>query len=282
MRLRLRLFEFEDLPWFPAIIRAGMMDYLRFMISALGTYRPITPLLAEGLRRTRQTTVLELGAGGGGGTETVLASLRAQSLPEATITLTDLYPQPATWADIAERTRGAIGYEPAPVNALAVPAHLPGFRTIFSAFHHFPPASAEALLRDAVQAGTGIGVFEGAGKHWWELLLAWTVLPVAQLLLTPFFRPFRLSRLVFTYLIPIIPLCTIWDGSVSLLRMYSIKGLLELAQRADPTSQFTWQAGKKRHWWGPQVTYLVGWPSAALHEETRRRKKEALSEQPLH
>lgn len=260
MRLRLRLFEFEDLPWFPTVIRAGMMDYLRFMISALGTYRPVAPLLAEGLRRTGQTQLLELGAGAGGGTETVLAALRTHGQPDATIILTDLYPQPAAWADIAHRTHGAIGYEPTPVNALAVPAHLLGFRTIFSAFHHFPPVAAAAMLRDAVQAGTGIGVFEGAGKHWWELLLAWTALPVAQLLLTPFYRPFRFSRLFFTYLIPLIPLCTIWDGSVSLLRMYSPAELLNLAHQADPTGRFAWQAGKKQHWWGPQVTYLVGWP----------------------
>ncbi|MDB5236156.1 MAG: hypothetical protein JWR44_3149 [Hymenobacter sp.] len=259
-RMRFRLFEFEDLPWFPATIRAGMMDYLRFMISNLGTYRPIAPLLAEGLRRTGQTTVLELGAGAGGGTETVLAALRTHGQPRATITLTDLYPQPEAWEDIAEQTHGAIDYVPATVDALTVPAHLRGFRAIFSAFHHFPPAAARAMLRDAVRAGTGIGVFEGAGKHWWEMLLAWTVLPVAQLLLTPFFRPFRLSRLVFTYLIPIIPLCTIWDGTVSLLRMYSAQELLALAHAADPAAQFSWQVGKKRHWWGPEVTYLIGWP----------------------
>ncbi|MBF9238337.1 class I SAM-dependent methyltransferase [Hymenobacter sp. BT683] len=260
MRLRLRLFEFEDLPWFPAVIRAGMMDYLRFMISTLGTYRPIAPLLAEGLRHTNQTTVLELGAGAGGGTETVLRALEAQGLNDVRIVLTDLYPQPAAWADIAQRTQGRISHEAAAVNALAVPAHLLGFRTLFSAFHHFPPDAAKAMLQDAVRAGTGIGVFEGAGKHWVELLLAWTVLPVAQLLLTPFFRPFRLSRLVFTYLIPIIPLCTIWDGSVSLLRMYSTDELLALAHSADPAGRFEWQAGKKQHSWGPEVTYLIGWP----------------------
>ncbi|SFQ74612.1 hypothetical protein [Hymenobacter arizonensis] len=260
MRLRLRLFEFEDLPWFPTTIRAGMMDYLRFMISALGIYRPIAPLLAEGLRRTNQTHVLELGAGAGGGTETVWRALQAEGLPNVTITLTDLYPQPAAWADIAHQTAGAIGYEPTAVDALAVPAHLRGFRTIFSAFHHFPPAAAQAMLHDAVRAGTGIGVFEGAGKHWRELLLAWTALPVAQLLLTPFYRPFRLSRLFFTYLIPVIPLFTIWDGSVSLLRMYSTDELLALAHAADPAGLFEWQAGKQRHSWGPEVTYLIGWP----------------------
>lgn len=260
MRLRLRLFEFEDLPWFPAVIRAGMMDYLRFMITALGTYRPVVPLLAEGLRRTGQTQLLELGAGAGGGTETVLAALRAQGHPAATVLLTDLYPQPAAWADLARRTAGAIAAEPAPVDARAVPEHLAGLRVIFSAFHHFPPAAAAALLRDAVRAGTGVGVFEGAGKHWGEVLLAWTALPAAQLLLTPFFRPFRLSRLVFTYLLPVIPLCTVWDGTVSLLRLYSPAELLALAALADPGGRYRWQAGKKSHWWGPRVTYLVGWP----------------------
>jgi hypothetical protein len=262
VKLRLRLFEFEDLPWFPATIRAGMMDYLRFMISLLGTYRPVAPLLAEGLRRTGQTHLLELGAGAGGGTETVLAALRAQHLPTATILLTDLYPQPAAWADVARRTGGAIRGHAAVVDALAVPADLPGFRVIFSAFHHFAPPQAEALLRNAVAGGVGIGVFEGAAKSWLEIGLALTVLPVAQLLLTPFFRPFRLSRLVFTYLLPIIPLATIWDGTVSILRMYPPDALLMLASRADPAGRYHWQAGQLRHWWGPRVTYLVGWPVA--------------------
>jgi hypothetical protein len=261
MRLRLQLLELEDQAWFPDVIRAGMMDYLRFMISLLHTYRPIVPLLAEGLRRTNQTQVLELGAGAGGGTEDVWQTLRQQpGLADVRIMLTDLYPQPAAWADIARRTQGAISGTPEPVNALAVPSHQVGFRTIFSAFHHFPPEAAESMLRDAVQAGQGIGVFEGAGKHWLEIALAWTVLPVAQLLLTPFFRPFRLSRLVFTYLVPLIPLGTIFDGTVSILRMYPPDYLLRLAQQADPMALYTWQAGKKRHWWGPEVTYLIGWP----------------------
>ncbi|MCC3157191.1 class I SAM-dependent methyltransferase [Hymenobacter sp. 15J16-1T3B] len=260
MKLRLHLFEFEDQPWFPAPVRAGMMDYLRFMITHLHTYRPIAPLLAEGLRRSGQTQVLELCAGGGGGTEDVLQALRAAGLPEARVTLTDLYPQPAAWRHLQAQTAGAIGYEPAPVNALQVPPALPGFRAVFSAFHHFRPAAAEALLRDAVQAGRGVGVFEGAGKHWLELLLACTVMPVALLCIMPFVRPFSLSRLLFTYLIPLIPLFTIWDGMVSILRMYPPEQLLALARRADPSGRYHWQAGRVRHAWGPEVTYLVGWP----------------------
>ncbi|SHK57541.1 class I SAM-dependent methyltransferase [Hymenobacter psychrotolerans] len=260
MKLRLQLFEFEDLPWFPAVVRAGMMDYLRFMISALNTYQPIVPLLRDALRQTGQPPLLlELCAGAGGGTEGVLRSLRESGLPQAQVTLTDLYPQPAAWQLLAARTPGLF-FEPTAVDALAVPAHLAGFRTVFSAFHHFPPLQAEALLADAVRQQVGIGVFEGAGKSWLEILLAWTVLPVAQLLITPFIRPFRLSRLLLTYMLPLIPLFTIWDGTVSILRMYPPEQLLALARRADPTGRFRWQAGKVRHTWGPQVTYLIGVP----------------------
>ncbi|WBO83241.1 class I SAM-dependent methyltransferase [Hymenobacter yonginensis] len=259
MKLRLQLFEFEDLPWFPRVVRAGMMDYLRFMISTLGTYQPIVPLLREALQATHQTQLLELCAGAGGGTEGVLRSLQATGLPAAQVTLTDLYPQPAAWQLLAARTPG-LSYAPAAVDATAVPPGMPGFRTVFSAFHHFPPPLAEALLADAVRQGAGIGVFEGAGKHWLEILLAWTVLPVAQLLITPFIRPFRLSRLLLTYVLPLIPLFTLWDGTVSILRMYPPAQLLALAHRADPQGRFRWTAGKVRHWWGPQVTYLIGVP----------------------
>ncbi|MCR5888839.1 hypothetical protein LRS06_13910 [Hymenobacter sp. J193] len=113
-----------------------------------------------------------------------------------------------------------------------------------------------------MRAGRGIGVFEGAGKHWLEVLLALTLLPVAQLCITPFIRPFSFSRLFFTYGLPLIPLCTIWDGCVSLLRLYPPDALLALARRADPAGAYHWQAGKVRHSWGPQVTYLVGWPQS--------------------
>ncbi|MVN78753.1 class I SAM-dependent methyltransferase [Hymenobacter sp. HMF4947] len=265
MNFRLHLFEFEDQPWFPAVLRTGQMDYLRFMISGLGIYRPVAPLLAAALRDTQQNQLLELGAGAGGGTETVLAALRQQPPTPAGLhlLLTDLYPQPTAWADVARRTAGAIRGHAAPVNALAVPTDLAGFRVLFSAFHHFAPPQAEALLRDAVASGAGIGVFEGAAKSWLEIGLALTVLPVAQLLLTPFFRPFRLSRLVFTYLLPLIPLTTIWDGVVSILRMYPPAELRALAQRADPAGRYQWQAGQLRHWWGPRVTYLVGYPTQA-------------------
>ncbi len=45
--------------------------------------------------------------------------------------------------------------------------------------------------------------------------------PLGALLVTPFIRPFRWSRLVFTYVIPVLPLLIVFDGIVSCLRVYS-------------------------------------------------------------
>jgi hypothetical protein len=44
--------------------------------------------------------------------------------------------------------------------------------------------------------------------------------PIVVLFVTPVIRPFRWSRLLFTYVIPILPLALLWDGIVSAFRTY--------------------------------------------------------------
>jgi len=50
--MRIHLFEFEDLPWFPGVIREGMVDYLRFILGNINFYKPIVPLIKEGLDKS--------------------------------------------------------------------------------------------------------------------------------------------------------------------------------------------------------------------------------------
>jgi hypothetical protein len=49
---RLHLFELEDQPWLPGIVRDLATDYLRFIQATFRLHRPIVPLLAEALRVT--------------------------------------------------------------------------------------------------------------------------------------------------------------------------------------------------------------------------------------
>ncbi|GGK65241.1 class I SAM-dependent methyltransferase [Rufibacter glacialis] len=260
MRFRLHLFELEDQAWFPHVVRQGMMDVLRFMITALGIYKPVVPLLLKGLAHTRQTQLVDLCSGAGGGIQQVWQELEQQAGQRFTITLTDKFPNVEAYRFLAEQTKGALRFEETPVDATAVPDSLTGFRTVFSAFHHFRPQTATAILADAVRQNQGIAVFEGAGKRWYELLLVWLVFPWAILLLTPFIRPFTWSRLFYTYLVPLIPLGTIWDGTVSLFRLYTPEHLEKLTA-AVQAPHYTWHIGRARHWSGTGVIYLVGYPS---------------------
>lgn len=237
-----------------------MLDLLRWLLEKLRPYDAIVPLLADALRQTGATGLLDLGAGGGGGIRGVQAGLAAALHRPVPVHLTDLFPNLPAFQLLANTSGGLITYETAPVDATAVPASLAGFRTVFSAFHHFPPPLARRVLADAVAAGQGIGVFEGARKAWWEILVVWLVFPPVILLVTPWLRPFRFSRLLLTYGVPLIPLGVVWDGTASLLRLYPLKTLRQLAREADPAGRYHWQSGRVKAGLGRSVTYLVGVP----------------------
>jgi hypothetical protein len=255
---RFHLFEFEDQPWFPDLLRRNMLDYLRFAITLTRVYEPVVPLLQRLLPAGRPAEILDLCSGAGGGIIGLQRSLAATCPQGLRITLSDKFPNLPAFAWIAAQTRGAIGYEAGPIDATDVPARFTGTRTVFSAFHHFRPAQAQAILADAARKRVPIGIFEGASKSYWEIAAALLLFPPVFFLVTPFIRPFRLSRLLFTYLVPLIPLCTIWDGCVSILRLYTPAQLRQLTAGI-PSPDYTWEAGKIKHKTGT-VIYLIGYP----------------------
>lgn len=78
-------------------------------------------------------------------------------------------------------------------------------------------------------------------------------------LVTPFIRPFRWSRLLLTYLLPVIPTVAFIDGVVSCLRTYTPDELRELARSVDGATGYDWTAGHAGG--GPiPMTYLIGLP----------------------
>lgn len=236
-----------------------MLDFLRFMISMLGAYKPALPLLQELLERTSQRHITDLCSGAGGGIEGVQQALSLRMGTTIRVTLTDLYPNLGAYRYLQQTSGGALDFVPQPVDATAVPDNITGVRTIFSSFHHFPPPIAKAILQDAARNRSAIGVFEGASKSWYELLLLWLLFPVVIFVVTPFIRPFKVSRLFFTYIIPLIPLGIIWDGTVSLLRIYTPQMLQRITNEID-TPGFTWRTGKVGTRPGKYVIYLVGYP----------------------
>ncbi|WP_242926864.1 class I SAM-dependent methyltransferase [Pontibacter vulgaris] len=262
MNIRLQLFELEDQAWFPHIIRQGMLDFLRFMISKLKAYEAAIPLLEELLFKTNQRHITDLCSGAGGGIAGIQQDLSQRSGTPVQVTLTDLYPNISAYKYLQEQSEGALKFIAQPVDATNVPESITGVRTIFSSFHHFCPKQAQAILQDAADKRAAIGIFEGASKSWFELILFVLTFPVIILVVTPFIRPFKLSRLFFTYLIPLIPIGILWDGVVSLLRIYTPQMLQQMAQKVNAPS-YTWRAGKAGNRPGKHVIYLIGYPEEA-------------------
>ncbi len=254
---RRHLVELEDLPWFPGVIRDLATDYLHFIETRLALHRSIVPLLAEALRRTGATRLIDLCSGGAGPIPLMLSDLANEGV-HVSATLTDIYPNVPALERMQALSEGKITFEREPVDARAVPARLTGFRIVFNAFHHFRPVDAVAVLRNAATSEQPIGVFE-ISQRTWRTILPILLMPLFVMIATPFMRPFLWRRLFWTYLIPAVPLTCLWDGIVSQLRAYTPAELEDLGATADPTAE--WQAGRRPMGSLPgSVTYLLGYP----------------------
>ncbi len=259
---RLQLVELEDQPWWPQLLRDAMTDYLQALIAWFDPYRPTPALLRDALRRTQVTEIVDLGSGGGGPWIELSARLTELGVDLSAVTLTDAFPNTTAFAHVERRTGGRVRGLRSPVDATAVPEALSGFRTMFTAFHHFPPARAEAILADAVRHRRGIAVFEMTTRSV-TFLLGMPLLALLLLVCSPWIRPFRWSRLFWTYLVPVLPLATLVDAVVSSLRSYTPGELRALAARLGPVG-YRWETGLIcRPLAAAPVTYLIGTPESA-------------------
>lgn len=258
---RLQLFELEDLAWFPLLIRDLATDYLQFMETRLGLHKPVIPLLKQALVDAHETRIpeiliVDLCSGGGGPISALVADLASDGVA-IEVTLTDKFPNIAAMTRLAALDPAHIHACTEPVDAACVPADLAGVRTIFNAFHHFAPGAARAVLQNAVDASQPICIFEVPERSI-PMLLPFLFTPIYIWIVTPFIRPFRLSRIVFTYLLPLVPLTCWWDGVASALRAYTVNELLALTSGLDG---FEWQAGRVSVPGTPaHVTWLRGIP----------------------
>ena len=172
--------------------------------------------------------------------------------------LTDLYPNPNSGF------HSRITWLLDPVDAMQVPPELTGVRTMFSAFHHFRPDAARAILKDSFEHRRTICVFEsGSGTPLG--MAAMLGVPLAVLVLMPSARPLRWTHLLFTYVFPLLPFLMLWDGMVSMLRVYSPEQMRQLT--ADfQAPDYHWEVGYIRVRWIPdRLPYLIGRATCTFH-----------------
>jgi hypothetical protein len=257
---RRHLLEIHEQPWCPTAIRSGATDCLRFIATVGRQYKHVLPKLEAALVATGSTHIVDLCSGSGGPWPTLHQQLSAIDGERVQILLTDLYPQVAEAR--AQRAQSPLTYVPTAIDATAVPPDLRGLRTLFTAFHHFEPATAQAILQDAVDQRQGIAIFEQTRRHPLALLLMVLLAPLA-FLAVPFIWPWRPSRFFWTYLLPAIPLVLCVDGIVSCLRTYTPDELRGMTTQLTG-APYQWAIGHAAAPLSPiGVLYAIGYPIAA-------------------
>jgi hypothetical protein len=260
--MRLNVFEFCDFQWLPHCIRDAATDYLTTMLRLSGHSALIARQALGALREVGARSIIDFGSGGTGPTMTVVEELSKNGFP-GKVWLTDLQPNLLAFERARARLPGTVEYCPEPVRAGGqLPESLrriEGVRTYFNCLHHFPEADVAATLADAEQKQQPVLVIEVAGRSALTLLMM-----VSSLFMVPFFmlavRPLRWNHLVFTYLVPILPVLIAWDGFASCWRVYGKRDLQRLVGGFDK-EHYTWSYGTFRLGSAPLYgSYLVGKP----------------------
>jgi len=258
----INLFEFTDQAWYPPVFRRIQTDYLEFVVARGAGHQNLIPLFRRALQHAGTDEILDLCSGGAGPWSRLHAQLKDAGL-KVNVTLSDKYPNPDVLQKWSAASQVGIKYLPEPVDALCVPSDLPGMRTMFEGFHHFKPEQARFILLDAVEKRIPIGIFEASlkppqGPFIFILSPLMTIL--GYFFATPFIQPRTWSRFLWTYLLPLVPLATCWDGMLSFLRVYSQNDLKELT-RSLVCKDYTWEIGQASTGTPLFVfTYLVGYP----------------------
>lgn len=265
---RIQLFEFEDFSWFPSSIRTGMTNLIAVLHRMMGISEVLSNLLAGILKENNIKQIVDLGSGSGGCMPDVIEKLhQTDGLQDVRLLMTDLYPNKKIIEKFATDGNPKISYHHNSVNATDFSQIPIGLKTMVNSFHHMPPQEARKILATAKENNEPILIYEMAENNmpllvWWLLLpLSLVILMIMVLFMTPFAKSLSLKQLLFTYLIPVIPICYAWDGQASLPRMYTMKDMDELLKGLE-SDNYSWNKGKAFKTNGKAMgAYLLGMPN---------------------
>lgn len=267
---RLQLFEFNDAPWAPPVLRDLVVESLSRTLDWGGILRGLVGPFEQFTAAAGVTEILDLASGAGGPARILIGEiLRAGRTPPRFL-LTDLNPHLEAWQKARAAFPDALDFIAEPVDATRIPAELSRgrARVIINAFHHLPPAIARGIFADAVQSGSPIFIAEGFERTPLGFTALWPAGALA-LAATPVLSPRdRLAKAILTYGSPVVLGVALWDGFVSTMRVYSRADLEAMV--APLGDGFTWTYGRYTYPVGGKGYYFHGIPRRHFSESAKR------------
>lgn len=212
--------------WCPQWIKTLTTEFLDWFVLKANATKPFVPLIEEHLAKTQNQTIVNIEYDNGAGFNTVVPHLTK------------------------------------PVEVISVPiaefsTDTKGLYLFVNAFHQLDAAKAQQILKDIAKSGNPVAIVEGNDDSLWQLVGMLVFVPLTVVLASPFVKPFRFSRLIFTYLIPVLPLIIAIDGCLALFKLYNPNDLRELTSSLK-IPNYTWEAGKRDNGRGGKIIYLIG------------------------
>lgn len=266
---RIELFEFEDFDWLPNVIRTSITNLIAVFHRWMGTADVIAGLIIELKSKCDFKQIVDIGSGSGGAMPDVIERVNERNPDQPMqLILTDLHPNPRFVAAINDQKLPYVHYHSTSIDASSINQAPKGLKTMIASFHHMKPEIAQQILLSAQRSGSPILIYEIAKNNVpvliWGLLLplSLSILIVMTLIMTPFVKRLSLAQVVFTYLIPIIPLIYAWDGQASLMRTYTFEDV-ETLLAGEPTSDYQWTIDDAKNAKGKTLGYrIMGYPRA--------------------
>lgn len=270
-------FEFMDLKYYPDVLREVMTDTLTNITMYVPIFDRVAPLITDVMDKTGTNEILDLCSGAGGPWGRLFGLVKKEK-SNARLTFTDLYPNPKCMSRFPKSYMNKITYEPEPINALDVPENRRGVRTFFGSFHHMSPKNAVKVLEDAANKKVGIVVAESYSHSpkylWCTILLQLLISPLYFLMLWIFMLKAikgsageKIIKILFTYLIPIVPLSMMFDTFISGVRVYLQKDLEEMVEQIDVPG-YCWKPGTLPKQMGQSaISYIVGYPEEKVSDD---------------
>ena len=235
---RIQWFEWEDCAWLPTFLRDGITDALGLIMRVFRAYEPAFPLMREWAGDSE--AILDMASGSATHIRQWQRWGDAHGLALPKTLMSDLYPSHARFLEIENEFSGRVAAVTESVDATDVPEssrQLP--RSIFSAFHHLNPVMARKVLEDATLHADGIFIYEPHPRTIRNLMANLPGLIFGML--SPFLiGRFTWKRLLFSTLIPVIPLMLVFDGIVSVLRCYTASEFHAIIKSL-PDNDFEWR-----------------------------------------
>lgn len=235
---RYQLFEILDWPWIPQSLRDACTGYLELISRGVGLHTSIALELEQFMLKCGHNRLIDL-CSGGAGPMVGLAQHWSSKQPTFNIVLTDFFPHTQAFQRAKDLCPHNLSFLSYPVDATAVGSELKGVRILVNAFHHFSPQMAAKIVANALESQAPLVVVELSARSPLNIA-SFLFIPWIAFLAIPLVRPFRWHWLIFTYLIPLIPLIMAWDGLVSHLRAYSKSDWQNLLKGLD-NNKFSWR-----------------------------------------